>query len=595
MATDDEYNENSELPHSQRQYIQIVLLGLLKDESINKQWSPKSLARELWGLSKSLRQEYQELDSFWAVRSKTLRKIRSGEIKGYDYGLIYEALHLFLEQHYPDALSSTQGQQPRQYQENTFSSTPFSNGLKEALKQFNAELTYLTIEQLQALESTRQYRHLWVQGAAGTGKTLFAIEAAYRALRAGLSVLIVYRSRQFETIFAELLKSAGQVPSLLLHLDFMYLLRQQELHGLHSGVFRQTAEELLPDSDLATEGYLFDLIIVDDCGTYETQMPTLMNYVDDLACRKIFLAAPEQIIDHIVFEFSEEPDPEIINDHITDIVTQKLSPPDHYFKVDLSKNIRNAEGILNYTNTVLKQDGIAGVCETGKVDTIRTDWEKFDDNLLTLCTELLQQFPPERIKILVDPSLIHPDVQRILPTGSIEEYQTLLGTMPSLTRAVLFASLSNNFLHSTFECEPEQIEELASQIVSSPAYFIYTDGEELGALAQPAFNHITCANDFISGMDQWMSPYIDAKKLLLPDVLHDPLQIAKAILIYPAPLFIGLESDVVIYVRNTHDGSEGFLSHRQHLLERLRKARASHHFLAMSRAKYCLVDMQVDK
>ena len=471
-----------------------------------------------------------------------------------------------------------------------FSNRPFSEGLKESLKRFNAELNYLTIEQVRALDSARRHRHLWIQGPAGTGKTVFAVEAAYRALRAGLSVLIVYRTRQFEQVFAKLLKNVARHLSLLLHLDFMYLLRQQELHGIDSEEFRQTAGEFLPGVNTG-DRHLFDLLIVDDCGTYETQWPFLVKYAERLAYRKIFLAAPEQILDNIVYEFKS--DHTIRNDEITDVVGQALVAPEHYVSVPLSRNVRNAGDIIDYTNALFEFDYPAGVKEAGKAATIHTDWDALDETLLTLCTELLAGFPPERIKMLVDPGISCPDLDVLTPEEYEERCEDLLGQMPALTRAVLRVSRNGHFLHSTFECDESQIAELNSLIADKKTCFIYTDGEDLGALTDISLGNIPRAGDFILQFDQWISPDIDAKAILSPDAISDPLQIKNAILIYPVPLFIGLESDVVIYIRNQFDRNEKQTLMNPALHEKLKKVRSAHHFLAMSRAKFHLVDVMI--
>lgn len=594
---ENEFGEAHDSPISERRRTRSVLLALMENSEINKAWPPKRLAQEVWALCGELRQEYQTFDEFWVIRSRTFRKIRSGEIEGYDYGLIYCALKLFLQKHFPKSLTSPQPRGDgnalhlRTYGADILSDQPFSVGLQDSLRQFNAELNYLTVEQMRALESATKHRHLWIQGAAGTGKTIFAIEAAYRSLRAGLSVLIIYRSRQFEQVFANLLKNVGRQLSLLLHLDFMYLLRQQEMHGIDSDEFRITACELLPGVALDNKP-LFDLIIVDDCGTYETQMPFLLKHAENLAHRKIVLAAPEQILDNIIFNFAS--DRESRTDEIYDIVSQALTPPENYASVALNRNIRNAGNIVEYTNAQCKLNYQNGVMEKGQVGTIRSSWDELDKKLLTLCTEMLARFPPERIKILIDPNIAYPDLELMTPEDYEESHESLLEQMPALTRAILRASQNGHFLHSTFECEEDQIAELITKIADRKTCFIYTDGENLGALTEQSLEDIPRADDFLMELDQWSSPHIDAKTVLSSDALRDPLQLANAILIYPVPLFIGLESDVVIYIRNQTDSFEKQLSRNPDLCEKLKKARSAHHFLAMSRAKYYLIDVVIE-
>ena len=87
----------------------------------------------------------------------------------------------------------------------------------------------------------------------------------------------------------------------------------------------------------------------------------------------------------------------------------------------------------------------------------------------------------------------------------------------------------------------------------------------------------------ISDLGRWPTPHIDARKILDNNSLADPLQLSNAILIYPTPLFIGLETDAVVYISAAEDYGD----------VAIQKVRSAHHFLAISRAKQELVHMMV--
>lgn len=597
---ENEHGETHDSTITERAQTRRELLLLLNDGAFKKQWQPKRLAQEVWALCKELRVEYKEWEEFWGMRSRAFRRIRSGEIEGYDYGLIYFGLKLFLEKHAPNKSEDTvseAGSHPRSYAKNTLSAEKFSEGLRESLRRYNDELRYLTIEQVKALEDSQKHCHLWIQGPAGTGKTIFAVEAAYRALRAGLSVLIVYRSRQFEQVFSRLLADVGKELKLLLHLDFMYLLRLIETRGIDSDEFINAAGELLEVDDIQSRRPLFDLMIIDDCGTYEIQMPSLMKHASELAYRKIFLAAPDQILGHIVLDapYSASDQQRVNPTSIHSVLAQKLEAPDGYHCITLTKNMRNAGAIVRHANEHLGVECEAGIRESGKVQTVSTHWVQLHDTLLKLCSEALKSFPPHRIKILVDPFLEYPGFSDLSNEEYCDQRDEILESLPPLTQAVLIAAQDGHFLHSTFECDEEDLAAIMHEYDSGDTYFIYTDGEEIGALAVDDFKSSAAHLDIENSFNHWTSPHVDAKEILSENALLDPLQTVNAICIYSTPLFIGLESDVVIYIRSKQKmpwmfASIDILEETEAQFERVL---SNQHYLAASRAKYYYYEVSV--
>lgn len=480
------------------------------------------------------------------------------------------------------AASSSNPGTPR-YAPQTFSHLAFSEGLHQALASYNSELQYLTIEQVQALASHLRHQNLWIQGAAGTGKTIFAIEAAYRALRAGSSVLMVFRSRQFFHILGELLDEVSDQLTLLLHLDFLYLLRQLELHGPESAEFRQIAQELMPKGEQTGGGFHFDLVIVDDCGTYETQMPYLIRWIDEIAYKKIYLVAPEQIVDNLIPEDIKADAPALAKGLRYRHIAQSLSAPEHFHTVQLTKNVRNCRSIVRYAQRHLGIQASAAIREAGRFRTLQCNWNNLDQKLLAVCGELLKTTAPSQIRILVDPLLLHPDFDAASVEISEENLSAAFAALSPLTQGIVLASRGVSFLHSTFECEEELVEAVLDQASQSGVIFLATDGEEIVALDQVLLSPNRHAEALLAHYPAWPSPHIDARKILDEYALADPLQTAGAILIYPTPLFIGLEADAVIYVSSSDDDDA----------PAAKATRATHHFLAMSRAKLYLVSVKL--
>ena len=60
-----------------------------------------------------------------------------------------------------------------QLETTTLSNIPFSDGLQTRLVHYNAELQFLTITQVQALEASLRYQHLWIQGARRNRENYF--------------------------------------------------------------------------------------------------------------------------------------------------------------------------------------------------------------------------------------------------------------------------------------------------------------------------------------------------------------------------------------------------------------------------------------
>ena len=473
----------------------------------------------------------------------------------------------------------------------------FSEGLRESLLEYNEELRYLTVSQIEALEASLQSRKLWVQGQAGTGKTIFAIEAAYRALRSGQRVLFIFRSTQFRYILSRILKDVAGTLFLLPHIDFMYMVRQVELHGQNSEAFWQIAKEHFPNLDRSAGVPAWDLAVVDDCGTFETHLPYRITEVEQLATRVLFLAAPDQIISHIMFDLGTEL-PEQDKDQglgtlnkVAGLLDQKLAVPSGYDVVDLDKNVRNAGSIASYIAQYTDVTVMAGLHTEGYQQTHQTSWATISHDLTEVVGSALEHYPPGRVKVLVDPHLWHPELQQTTPENHHDAREALIARSDPLSGALLTATMGGSFLHTTMEADDELREKLSASRLEGPV-FIATDGESVFVIPT---EHLPATQQkrVVEPLRTWgFGRRVDARDLLDPQALRDPFESSHAVLIYQAPLFIGLESDMVVYVRNEHDPFEQ-TSLDAALIERLSLARRQHHFLALSRAKHHLVVLNI--
>lgn len=483
----------------------------------------------------------------------------------------------------------------RQYEPGVLSGTPFSGGLQALLENYNNELRFLTIGQVIALNEFQHHRRLWIQGEAGTGKTIFAVEAIYRRLRAGEKVLVVYRSKQFEQLFSYLLQDVADGLYLMVHLDFLYLLRQVELYGLKSSEFTETLASLLGLTPEDRDTTIFDTLVVDDCGTYEIQMIRLMKYVEGLANRKIFLAASDQILGNITLDVAPVGADRTKVNTIHNVYPQRLIAPSGYHVVTLKNNVRNAKAIAQYAHQVKGLQSDIGIGERGVATRHEANWKNLESTVLRLVEKALESFSPNQIKILVDPYLNHPYLSKIPDDEYHEVRDQWLESEPPIVKAILIAGQDGHFLHSTFECEEEDLAHILREYAEADTVFIYTDGEEVGTVKFQDIKPRTFKS-LPSVFKAWGTSYVDATRILDENALVDPIQAINAICIYSTPLFIGLESDVIIYVRSLDDGLADMIDTLDNPVEvesRLINARNDHHFMAISRAKFVLHDVLI--
>jgi len=200
-------------------------------------------------------------------------------------------------------------------------------------------------------------------------------------------------------------------------------------------------------------------------------------------------------------------------------------------------------------------------------------------------------FEPQSIKIIIDPHFRHPKLSSMSMKDFEENYPSFIQTLPPLLRACVSAANGGSFLHSTMESEDNLNELLKS--TQQGICFVYTDGEEVGFVKADELSDIETTLNVVPQFDLLDSIKVDAKGLLAENAIADPFEACQVIMIYQAPLFIGLECDVVVYVHNHQDAFEHSKHIDRDVKDRLKQARNEHHFLAVTRAKYQLIDISV--
>lgn len=138
------------------------------------------------------------------------------------------------------------------------------------IQRIEQSLLRLTEEQYEALDTVQENPRMIIKGLAGTGKTLLAIEAARRAVAAGVSVLLVCYNR----LLGDWLKSSvpeiiGGAPGQLRCVHLHGLLRELAGNSVRvrndNDFWRRELPELALERLVAGNPYpLFDVLIVDE-------------------------------------------------------------------------------------------------------------------------------------------------------------------------------------------------------------------------------------------------------------------------------------------------------------------------------------------
>lgn len=141
--------------------------------------------------------------------------------------------------------------------------------LQAEIRRVNLELLRLTAEQYRALDGLAENRRVLITGAAGTGKTLLALEEAIRAARQGERVLMLCFSRHLAQFLRERTADQPSITTTTLHAFMNDLIersgRRGELPRASEADLLALFHPRLAASILRADAALgFDVMIVDE-------------------------------------------------------------------------------------------------------------------------------------------------------------------------------------------------------------------------------------------------------------------------------------------------------------------------------------------
>jgi len=490
------------------------------------------------------------------------------------------------------------------FYESGFSDEPLSKGLRTSITKFYSDVRQLTINQINALNASLKHRHLWIEGDAGTGKTIFAIETAYRSLNAGHSVLFVYRTSQFRDLLHDLLGGLNAPLYTLDHNSFMWLLITAQTEGFGSSEFWSLFSESfkeIPESQC--DQLPFAQLILDDFPTYSERVHDFLDIIDLFAYKVTVISSLQQLQNGILLDTPpsdegclEESYEEMGLDwesYISeadgqDIVVKvtsrgELKPSGKYHVELFDTNVRNAKRISEYAAGFSENNNKIGVVSQGMVVPLGISLQHLECQLLEIIDELLTQFQPSSIKILVDPFFTQ---NRGLD----------LSEFGALTKLIFQAAKETDYRHSSFEVLDECKKRLSEE-PNRTAIFMATNGGEFAFIGYDDVSGLSTTkrikSRFLDSFDLKTDQAILCDKLLSDSALDEKGFNLDVITIYPGPLYIGLESDVVIYIRNREDLFAYYEDAEPGLIKDVEGTRNVHHYLAMTRAKYILYDVMI--
>jgi hypothetical protein len=463
--------------------------------------------------------------------------------------------------------------------------------VRDAFAAYRRELSYLTVRQVEASECVFRHRRLWLAGPAGSGKTILAIEIAFRHLRAGHSVLFAYRSTQFKSILLELLEPVAGGLHLLSHAEFIPLLKIAEECGTSSDRFEALHSELIPSGDAAMDP-VWDLVIIDDWNQSDVEMRFVLSQLELVSLRSIILSAPDQEFSAAlsVDKGSRLTVRDYFNSNLRVDMTV-MEPPCGYHVVELDSNLRNARHIARYIARVSGRAIDSDVNSSGYRRTQKTTWDTISEDIVGLVQHALELYDAGSIRILCDPHLYHPSMLCEVIADLPKRQSELAEMLDPLAGAILKAAGWSGLNEKSMRSE-NGITQLESMQKEAPI-FAYSAGLTVTPVEDSLLRKPNRVPAVDASSENQYRQRVDAHGILDAHALEDPFRRYNMVMIYDASLFIGLEADMVIYVRNRKDlwidaGSNDYPVAEVELIARARKEQ---HLVGMTRAKHHLVDM----
>ena len=224
--------------------------------------------------------------------------------------------------------------------------------LNTVLQDTNSALTSLTEEQYSTLDSLQNRPRMIVEGVAGSGKTMLAIELTRRDVRSGKRVLFLCYNRNLAAHINSVLESeqiGGSVVVKTLHSNFHHLITHSSL-----------ADEFNEERNTVTEQTLFDTIYPEYAlhASLETSVPPfdkiIVDEAQDILSEPNVLVLDNQIRNGIengewVF-FLDSNNQASVYGNIDEATLENLRQ--YGIQTLLNMNCRNTRPVANQTNII---------------------------------------------------------------------------------------------------------------------------------------------------------------------------------------------------------------------------------------------------
>lgn len=268
-----------------------------------------------------------------------------------------------------------------------------------------------------------------------------------------------------------------------------------------------------------------------------------------------------------------------------------IKPLAGYYLVELESNLRNARQIASYVGRVTGHTVDSAVKAAGYRETQHTTWDTISDDIVTLVQNALEVYDPGSIRIICDPHLYHPTLLEAVIAELPTRQSELADQLDPLAGAILMAAGWSGLTGKPMDAESVMLKLDSTGI--DEAVFAVCDGQTVSPVNYGNLQVPTQGKSSDRSPDNHYHLRVDARGVLDPYALEDPFRWHNMIVIYDASLFIGLEADMVIYIRNHRDiwlESDGFADQKD-MLQMITQARNEQHLVAMTRAKHHLVDL----
>lgn len=403
--------------------------------------------------------------------------------------------------------------------------------------------------------------------------------------------MFVYRSTQFKRILADLLDPVACGLSMLSHTELVPLLEAAGHFGTNDERFKSLLREMMPQDAEAVDP-AWDLVIVDDWNQSDGQLKSVLGELGRISLRSVVLCATDQVYSAALSV--DEMSTMTVGDYFESELNVNMpvvEPPGGYHVVSLESNLRNARHIASYIARVTGHAIDSAVKSSGYRRTELTTWDTISADIVHAVQQALEVYDPGSIKILCDPHLHHPALLSVVLADLPQHQSRLAAQLDPLAGAILKAAGWSGLTKKTMSSEKGTAQ--LDLIQKDEPIFAVCDGQNFTPVNDVLLRSPKQTSSMEGVHENEYRQRVDAHAVLNPYALEDPYRWYNMVMIYDASLFIGMEADMVIYVRNKRDvrlDSPGDAENpsNRNLISRARKEQ---HLVGMTRAKHHLVDM----